>query len=397
VVACLLLLFNAYGVSAQEATDGSETARFRVGVLRFTPSIAVSNVGIDNNVFNEVEDPKRDTTAAVGPAAAFWLRLGRARLSGKTSGQYLYFKEYDNQRSWNTDNQARLELPLARITPFLTGAYTNSRDRPGFEIDSRARRHDQTVTGGLDVRLTGKTRFSVTGGQSKLTYAKDATFLGTALADTLDRTTTTEQLQLRSTLTPLTTFVFTSEAIQDRFAVAEDRNADSIRVLAGFELKPFALISGKAAVGFRHFNILSDRTPDYNGVVAAIDARYVLVATQIQAKVNRDITYSFETSEPYYALTDLALTITQRITTAWDVVGRGGRQWLAYRSTAASAATGGRTDRGDVFGAGIGYRLGETIRIGLDANHYRRRSEAFTERDYQGLRFGASVSYGLPQ
>ena len=53
------------------------------------------------------------------------MRPGGTRLSGKLGGQYLYFKEFDNQRAWNTSNEARWEVPLARLTPFVAGSYVN--------------------------------------------------------------------------------------------------------------------------------------------------------------------------------------------------------------------------------------------------------------------------------
>ncbi len=79
--------------------------------------MAISNVGVDSNVFNEATDPKSDRTAAVGPAIDLWLKLGKARLSDRSSGQYLYFQEYANQRAWNTTNQVQLELPLIKLQP----------------------------------------------------------------------------------------------------------------------------------------------------------------------------------------------------------------------------------------------------------------------------------------
>jgi hypothetical protein len=90
-------------------------------------------------VFNTVDDQRQDTTAAVGPAVNFWAHLQRARMTGKSSGQYLYFKTYDNQRGWNTTNDLEFDLPLARLRPFVSGSYINTRERPGYEIDSRSR------------------------------------------------------------------------------------------------------------------------------------------------------------------------------------------------------------------------------------------------------------------
>jgi hypothetical protein len=399
LLAALCLAFGiALPARAQQPVEPSEAARFRWGALRFTPSLAITDVGIDNNVFNEAEHRKQDTTAAIGPAAALWMNLGRGRLSGKASGQYLYFKEYENQRSWNTNVDMRLQFPLVRIKPFVAGTYVNTRERPGFEIDSRARRRDQTVSIGTDIRLSGKTSFVVSAGQARFAYDKNETFLGAELARVLDRRADTETLQLRYILTPLTTFVVSTEATQDRFVIQTIRNADSIRVMPGFELKPFALISGRVGVGFRHFNALSPDVPDYNGVIASVDAQYSMAATNFHVTVNRDLNYSFEAQEPYYALTDSVLTITQRVTRVWDIVGRGGRQSLAYRRfSSLTGESSTRVDHGTLVGLGVGYRLGKTVRLGIDANYYQRESPTANLRDFEGLRVGASVSYGLPQ
>lgn len=398
VGALLAALLPANSVLAQETSaDPAEGARFHWGILRFTPSISVSDVGVDQNVFNEAVDPKSDTTAAVGPAAAYWIKLGRGRVSGNSVGQYLYFKKYENQRSWNTRNDARFEIPISRLKPFVGGHYSNTRERPGFEIDSRARRRDETVELGTDLKVSGKTTFVFSGMRTKSAYDPSETFLGARLAAVLDRQSDTEQLQVRHAMTPLTTFVVMADAIQDRFVTDTTRNADSIRVMPGFELKPFALISGKVFAGFRHFNVLNENTPDYDGFVALINASYVIAATKIDAQFNRDVTYSFETTTPYYALTDVAVTVTERITYKWDVVGRAGHQTLDYRATSNIGNVPERVDSGVMYGMGIGFRPGETMRLGFDVNYYHRDSSVVDYRDYDGLRFGASVSYGVPR
>ena len=375
--------------------DPGEAARFHFGPLRFTPSIALTNAGIDSNVFNEADDPKQDTIAGIGPDVALWLHLGPARLSGKAGGQYLYFKKYDNQRAWNTNNELRLELPLAHITPFAEGSYINTRDRPGYEIDSRARAATNTARLGTEVRISGKTSLILSGSRTTTTFDKTETFLGATLADALNRRSDTEQLQLRIALTPLTTLVVNNEAIQDRFDSERTRNADSVRVMPGFEFKPFALISGSVSVGFRHFNALNEAVPDFNGLAATANLKYTVAATKIEARLNRDLAFSYEDVNPYYALTDVNFALTERVTPSWDLVGRTGWQSLDYRQIQSLGST-ARTDTGRLYGGGVGYRLGELLRLGLDVNYSVRRSQR-TARQYDGLRVGASVSYGLPQ
>jgi hypothetical protein len=381
--------------AAQETStqDPSETARFHWGPLRFTPGIAISSVGVDTNVFNTPEDERQDTTAAIGPAANFWVHLKRARLSGKTAGQYLYFKTYGNQRGWDTSNELRLDLPMTRLKPFIAGSYMNTHDRPGFEIDSRSRAATNGVLLGTDWHLSGKTNFVFSGSRTITAFDKRETFLGAELANSLNRREDTESLEFQYALTPLTTFVVRNDAIQDRFASEKTRNADSIRVMPGFLFKPFALISGSAFVGFRHFNALNDALPDFNGVVASVDAQYVVSATRVHTHVQRDLQFSYEDVNPYYTLTDIDLVVTQRITRSWDVVARTGRQTLDYRSLQ-SAISEGRIDKGHLYGGGFGYRLGDALRLGLDVNYAVRRSRE-SARDYQGFRAGASVSYGI--
>ena len=109
-----------------------------------------------------------------------WMRPVGSRLSGRTGGQYLYFKKYDNQRAWNTDNEARWEVPLARVTPFVAGSYVNSRERQGYEIDSRSRRRDRSVTLGTRSRVSAKTAFVVSFTRLNAEYDDHETLLGAA-------------------------------------------------------------------------------------------------------------------------------------------------------------------------------------------------------------------------
>ena len=57
----------------------------------------------------------------------------------------------------------------------------------------------------------------------------------------------------------------------------------------------------------------------------------------------------------------------------------------------------GKPDVGYIAGAGLGYRVGEILRLGVDANYYTRRSEIEGQRDYEGLRVFGSIVYGIQQ
>jgi hypothetical protein len=399
-----LLVAAAASATAQESTDASErdpsqAARFRLGPLRFTPSISLTNLGIDNNVFNDPLNPKQDTVGAAGPAVDLWMHAGRSLFSGKASVEYLYFDTYENERAWNSSHRARWEVPLSRFIPFIEGSYANTKNRSGYEIDARLRQTDQNVRLGTELALSSQMRLVLSGARSRLAYDEQESVLASAAAAALNRWSNTETMQLRYKLTTLTTFVVNAQAVQDRFEGEALRNANSIAVMPGFEMKPSALVSGRVLVGMRDFAPLQTIVPPYRGPVASVDATYIVRATRLAMKVSRDVNYSYQAVQPYYALTDVGLAVTQRLTYTWDVVLSAARQTLDYTAirTAGQASTDPQIDTVHQFSAGFGYRIGHTLRLGVDGIYFHRRSSNVALRDFEGFRAGASVTYGLPQ
>lgn len=387
----------AQGARAPQLPDPESIGRFRLGPFRFTPSIELRELGVETNVFNEAVDPKEDTTAVFGPKVEYWSRLGpRALVFGASSVDYHYFKRYESQRSFGTTNIARIDVDAGRFRPFVEGAHTSTRVRPGFEIDERARREESFGRAGLAIRMFSRTHLVAWGRTARFRYDATDEILGRGLADALDRDAETFGTGLEIELTPLTTFVVNGEFQQDRFVRSPIRHADSLKITPGFRFKPFALIDGTLYVGYRRFETLSPAVPDYSGVAAAVNLGYTLRATRFQGRYNRDVTYSFETIEPYYLQTDWSLDVTQKITRRWDVVGRGGTYTLDYQRISAAGAE-DRKDHGKFYGGGIGYTLGEHVRVGFDVDYLDRRSERDITRTYDNVRMGASVTYGLKQ
>jgi hypothetical protein len=392
-LACCLVLSLGVAASAQDLPNPEELGRYRLGPIRFTPVVTISQLGVDTNVFNESEDPKEDFTAAFGPKVDFWMRAGRGVISGESGVEYFYFHTYDSQRSFGTVQRVRLDVDAGRLIPFGEARYVNTRQRPGYEIDARARRTEWSGQAGTDLRVGGRSVVRAAVWGEAYRFKSDDTFLDTDLSQELDRDSVATHLAWRQQLTPLTTFVVAAERRWDRFVYSAFRDADSIKVTPGFEFKPFALIDGSLFVGYRQFETLSGDVPDYSGVAASADLGYTLHATRFVVRFGRDVTYSFDETEPYYVMTDLSLTVTQRITQHWDVRGSGSRGTLDYQAV---AITTNHLDRIHQYGFGVGYRLGETARFGVDANHVTRDSDE-PGRSYEGWRIGGTIEYGVKQ
>ena len=398
-LAVCLALWPLSGLA--QAPDPLASARLHIGPFAVTPTLSVSGVGVDTNVYNVWENPKSDFTATITPAADVWLRLGRARLNFQVSGSYLYFAQYSDQRGLGTTDSALFELPLLHVRPWVKGSFLSVRDRPGFEIDVRVRRTETAVSGGADFQASKRTTLGVSLTETRVDYNNDATFLGYSLRDALNRTTTVEGAAFRYALTPLTTFVTAADVVQERFDFSPIRDSDGFRIVPGLEFAATALINGSAHVGFRRLTMKAAGMPDYTGPVASIDLGYTLLGiTRFAVQVQRDVEYPYDPTQPYYLLTGVTGSVSQAVGGPWSVQARAGIQRLAYQTADLSGVGGagstvaGRVDAVRSYGGGVGYKLGPSTRLGVNADYYTRRSELFLQQ-YRGLRVGTSVTYGF--
>jgi hypothetical protein len=386
---------GAAAASAQQiADDAPEQARMRLGPVGVTPSVSLSRFGIDTNVFNEFDEPRRDFTFTLSPQIDAWARAGRSRFQIAARSDFIYFKRYASERSIDGALSGRLEVPGRRFVPWVAASYASGRQRIGYDVDLRFRRTVDEVSGGVDAQLGGRSRLGV--GVQRNTYEHDpdaAVVAGSSLRDALDRRSDSVAVRLQYALTPLTTVVISGQAIQDRFDFTPARDADSTRVDAGFDLAPFALISGRGRIGFRKLTGVGGGLPGYSGLVASVAAASTIGGrTRIEVSMDRDVTYSWESHYPYFILTGVLLTATPRLSERWDLQGRLGGQRLAYRpEVGGTDLLRDRVDTYSVRGAGIGYHFGRDLRLGFNVDRERRTSPVRL-RFFEGYRAGISVN-----
>ena len=371
----------------QDSDEAEEEARFHWGPLALTPTFTIPTIGVDSNVFNEQENPKSDFTTSLEPRAAYWLRVGRARISASSVINYEYYHEYKTERSFNGSQDAKVEFQLDRYVPYVDGEYSNTRARQGLEVDARSRQRRQRVGLGLAIYLSERTRFDLSGSSGRIEFDPDE-FSGVNLQEAFNRDNTSVEARLSYELTPLTTFEVRGTVTQDRFEFSTFRDSDSLRILPGFRLEPFALIHGSAFVGYSRIETLDPAVPDYSEVIANVAVGYELGATLLDFRVRRDVAYSFESSQPFVVQTGLGLTATRRLTTRWDAKGRYDYDWLTY------ASSGRGTDIARTFGGGIGFYVRPDVRLGFDLDQYERVSTV-SSRGHDRLLWGFNASYGM--
>lgn len=390
----LLVLGLASAAAAQDPDPVAE-APIRIGIFGVAPRLAITSLGVDTNVFNEADDPREDSTVQASSGAEVWMRAGRGLVTANAGVEVAYFKEYDSERSIGAAGSVRYEHRFNRLAPFVSYAASNTRQRPGDEIDVRARAIAGTLRGGFGLRLGTKAEVALGAQRETLDYDDDVEFGGRRLRQALNRTRDAVDLSWRQRLTVLTTWVVRASTERERFEFSRERNGDSIRVATGVELGGFGPFRGHAFVGLRHLTSIEGRTlPEFTGVTADVDVAYTApTRTRLDVHLRRDLHYALAPLAPYYIQTGVRGTLTQVVTGSWDVQLHGGHDGLQYRS-AVTRNGDGRIDRIERLGGGIGYQLAPELRVGIDVESFRRRSEV-PGRGYRGVRAGLMGNYSF--
>jgi hypothetical protein len=395
IVVVLSVLVPSARASGQGGTPDVSKAH-RIGRLYLNPTIALTNLGVDTNVFNEADQsaPKRDFTLTVTPQTDLWLKMGHAWLTGNVKEELVWYQTFASERSANNRARVGVMVSLNRLRFSADTAYLRTRERPGFEIDARSQRRELAYHGSVDVRARPKTFVGLRGDRKTTGFDSVALFEGVSLRDALNRTVTSGAVTVRQQLTPLTAVTFDVGRGQDRFEFSPLRDSDSTSASMGVTFD--SIIKGSASFGYRDFQPLSASLPAYKGTTASADLSYVAYGTtRVGVQATRDVQYSFEINQPYYLLTGVSGSLTRRVARPVDLVGRIGVQRLNYRDRiGAAVAARNRIDSVRTYGGGIGYHLGKNVRIGFNVD-YQHRASPVLNREYHGLLIGTSVTYGL--
>ena len=272
----------------------------------------------------------------------------------------------------------------------------DSQRRQNLEIDAIAQRRTDSAMLGAEVQLTGKTSLRVSVTRSSLGYAPNSLFLGTDLGSVLDNKTSEQTVGLRYAATPLTKFAVEVSHVRASFETETDRNSGDLTVVPSVEFSPFALVSGRAAVGFIK-RTFENGTASFSGSTALVDLSYILLGrTRFTVRANRRLEYSYLPGLRDYIEAGTTIFVTQRLGDAWEIGGSFGRSHLSYRQTnpTVGQVLGSIPDESVLStGVDLGYNVRHT-RVGLYAEHIQRDSDLTAPgRGYQKYRFGSTVKY----
>ena len=371
------------------------TGRFISGPLVWTPTFTLREAGVDSNVFNTPLNPQQDVTAGAVSSVSSVLTLGILQAATDGSLEYLYFDRFAQERGLNRRVSTHLEFPVSRFSPDVTIAWERVKDRAGNEIDTRAPRTGLSYAAGIQTRVGSRLAVTATVGKQKETYERGVSFRDVEIAQQLNRESTLGTVTGRLTLTPLTALAVDASVGRDDFPLKPAAANDNVRLDAGFEFAPDAIIRGRAAVGYHSMSprqsVSNAVAANFSGVTSVVDLSYTLLGlTRFTGRFSHDSNYSIDTSQPYYVSTAGALEVLQTLFGPVALTVRASREKLDYPATDLDVA---HVDFADMFAGGPTIRMGPQAVIALLYDNAERRSPRGPEFGYQRHRIYTTVTY----
>ena len=140
------------------------TTRFQWGALRFTPGIAVTNVGVDNNVFNDPEIRRATRPPPFGPAISLWTNVGRLRHQPEERRPVSLLQEVTTTNDRGTRRTtSKSSCRSSRITPFANRQLRQPASEAGVRNRLASANSTNVVTLRPSCELSGKTKVVLSG------------------------------------------------------------------------------------------------------------------------------------------------------------------------------------------------------------------------------------------
>ena len=135
----------------------------QVGPFGISPTLLLRDLGRDENVFNERDDPKGDFTFTLMPRAEILFKPRNVRIAFTAATEYVYYRDYSSERSTNLSSAVRADVTLGWFLPYVLATGTNTRQRLNPEIDERARHNERVYGAGFGIKVGSRLTLGASG------------------------------------------------------------------------------------------------------------------------------------------------------------------------------------------------------------------------------------------
>ncbi len=379
----------------QDPLEPPDLGRYvRWGPVRARPSLALTNVGYDDNVYQRTDaSAVGDYTATASGRTDLLVLFGRrAFLTANGRLDYTAYARETSQNYWNRYGSGRLTVPFRRLGLYGDFAMNRYKERPSDRVDARTDVREDRIGGGLILDLGWRTDAEI--GTVRASWAYEDPDVP-SIGRSLDRTETGERALLRYRALGRTRLLLEAESLDIVFDSAEvGRNARLRRLLPGLDFGEGGRLSGTIQVGPGRLEPESPEAPDFSGTVGEAKLAYRLGSgTTLIAGGARDVRFAAYERDVYYLVRSYDLKAVHYFGRAWGVELGGARSRLDF------PVTPDRVDRGGRLEAGVRLRmmensLGRRVEYVLKVTHWRLEStQEYRDQSRTVLGFGAVVGY----
>ena len=391
--ALVLALTPARALAQAGDADAGGTAQ--VGPVGLKPSIGV-RTEYDSNVFRTVTEPMADVISIVGANTDAQARVRRIGLTVNGAADWVHYSRFDRERGANASGGLKVDFLFNRFTPYVSTSYTNSRQRLNHEIDIRARNQQSTVAIGGIVHLGGKTDIELSATRSRTDYAGETMIDGVNLGAALNRSSDQVTLSMHREVTTRTRLTLSGEVDRDQFGVSSYRDADNMRLTAGFEST--GAIKGHARAGMQMLKPSEPGVPAARGPFLSVGTTAtVRDRLQIGVDAERDMVPSYRPTIAYYESYNYGGSISYALRRSLRLSAQIARRYADYQSGIGllpSAADAAGIDVETSYGSGIRFLFGQSMSIDF-AGTYTERTSPLLSRRFEGMNVRAGISHAF--
>ena len=384
-------------------TDPSSQAKVRLGPLALSPAIALTNAGVDDNVFNDPSDasPKSDFTMTVEPQDRPLAAHRTLDADGQHHGrpgvlpeihQSALREQHDHRRAARPADAHHLQrstsvISTRRIVPASKSTRACSAPRSRPTAASNCALLSKTFFGvkahadGGQLRSKRRRFDGVQSGERAESHEHGRGRDGAPPTDAADESRPSTSTSCRIGSNSITSAIPIPRTVERRREVRSVRTAEGERA----RRLPRFQAAGRRACPAYQGSTACRRPVVRRGRIDKADgdggARHQLFVRRQSAVLRADRRPSSRSpSRSSDRWTSSAASASSSSITAI--------------ARAPSVAVPSRTDYVHSYGGGIGYHVGTDVRIGFNIDQTHRTSD-IAERQYDDLRYGAAVTYGF--
>jgi len=351
-----------------------------VGPFRLRPLLLLKDVGYDDNVLFEEQQPHGDTTATLG-ASLDALLLGGHRGGLRMLGEadYVTFKENGDLDHWNGSSRARGILVLRRAVLSLEDRFDTLQERPSAEIDQRIRRENNALSAAYATLNQGRLGARAYLRRESIDYHSHDPGLE-SVGDLLNREENTLAVVGEVWVLPKTTFTLEGNVQRIDFDdVSQGRNTRTVSILSGFRFDPSASIQGDLKIGRISLRAPDQPENDFHGTVGEghLSTRLGHFA-RLKGSFGRSLVFSILVNNLYFISTSWSAAYEQFFSRRLSAEFLYGRALNHYPNevilTFPVPFQGVRDDRVVTYQTTIRYRIGPQLNLYVAGSRLVRNS-----------------------